>query len=159
MPIPPTFIVISLECIFSKESYFYHGKPPGKLLSIDYRVRNPFHVDLGFLDKTLLVCGSWWWDPWIGTQPNLSWVHKWDIWLRSNEENSWIKMLPLTGFCFYLVMFLLNIFPLKLFIFIWNTMDYFFIAKLAVASSQQVKCSILLPKWCHSKHPLWCYNG
>ncbi len=29
------------------------------------------------LDKTQLVGGSWWWDPWIGSQPNLSWVRSW----------------------------------------------------------------------------------
>ncbi len=41
------------------------------------------------------------------------------------------------------MMFFLNIFPWKLFIFVWNTMDYF--VKVAVASLQKVKCSISLP--------------
>ncbi len=49
------------------------------------------------------------------------------------------------GFCFYIMMFLLNIFPLQLFIFIWNSMDYFFIVKVRVASSQQVKWPISVP--------------
>ncbi len=88
-----------------------------------------------YLDKTQLVGGSWW-IPQIGFQPNsMSAQHEWEICLRSNEGISWIKIHPLTGIRFYSVMFSLNIFPLKLFIFIVN---------IVVASLQKVKCSIIL---------------
>ncbi len=46
------------------------------------------------LDKTQLVGGSWWWDPWIGSQPNLSRVCStnerfvWDPMKRSHESRS-----------------------------------------------------------------------
>ncbi len=56
--------------------------------------------------KPQLVSGSWWWDPWIWSQPNISWVHSinerfgWD----PKKGISWIKIHPLTGFYFYPVM-------------------------------------------------------
>ncbi len=51
---------------------------------------------------------------WLGTT-----LCKCDIWLRSNEGISWIKKIhPLARLSFYPVMFLVNIFPLKLFIFL-----------------------------------------
>ncbi len=68
--------------------------------------------------------------------------HEWEVWLRSNERMSWIKMHPFTGFCFLSCDVFMNIFPLKLFIFIWNTMNYFFIVKVVVTSSQHVTCSV-----------------
>ncbi len=55
--------------------------------------------------------------------------HEWEIWLRSNPVISWIKIHPLTRFCFYPVVFLLNISPLKLFILIWHPMDHFLYSK------------------------------
>ncbi len=104
------------------------------------------------LDKTQLVGGSWWWDSWIGSQP----AHSLEIWLRSNEGSSWIKIHPLNRVLFLSCDVFLNIFLVKLFIFIWNTMDYFFILKVVGAPSQQEKCSISLPN--DSKRPLSCHN-
>ncbi len=60
--------------------------------------------------------------------------HEQEIELRSNERISYVKNHPLTGFCSYLVTLLFNIFPIKLFIFILNVMDYFVIIKVVVAS-------------------------
>ncbi len=53
----------------------------------------------------------------------------------------------------------------KIVISFWNTMDSFFIVKVVVASSQQVKCSISLPHGitvnthCYVTMGMWCYLG
>ncbi len=97
----------------------------------------------GDLDKTQWVDGSWWWDLWIGSQSSLSGVFStskifgWDPMKNLINQDSPIHwVLFLSSYIF------MNIFPLKLFIFIWDTINYFFILKVGVASSQQVKCSI-----------------
>ncbi len=105
--------------------------------------------------------GSWWWNSWIGSQQNLSWVYStnerlgWDPMKGSHESRSTHSL----GFVFIL-WFFWNIFLVKLFIFIWNTIDYFFIVKVG-APWQQVKFSISLPHditvntHCHVMMGLW----
>ncbi len=116
--------------------------------------------------NTVSLGGSWWWDPWIRSQSNISWVCStneksgWD----SMKENSWSKIHQVTGFVFILWCYFFNIFPLRLFIFIWN-MEYFFIVKVTVAWSQQVKFSKLLPHdvtvntHCDMTMVRWCCVG
>ncbi len=99
-----------------------------------------------FFNKTHLVVGSL--DCEISelyqSQQNLTWVSS------TNERFGWDPMKgfhesrspQLLGLLSYEVF--VNIFPSKLFIFIWTTMNYFFIVKVVVASSQQAKCSISL---------------
>ncbi len=55
--------------------------------------------------------------------------------MRSNEGISSIKIHPLIGFCFHPVIFL-NIFSIQLFIFISNTLAYFFIVNVVVTLSK-----------------------
>ncbi len=76
---------------------------------------------------------------WISAKSLMSRQHDWENWPRSNGIY-WIKIHPFYGFPVNFI----NIFPLKLFMFIWNTTNYFCVRKIIVASSQQVKCSILL---------------
>ncbi len=69
--------------------------------------------------------------------------HECEIWLRSSERISWIKIHPITGFYFYHVMWFFNIFPL--FIFILNVIDNFFTVTVVVAWSKQVNVAYHAP--------------
>ncbi len=92
------------------------------------------------LDKTQLVILVVRSMNWILNKFLMSVQREWEIWLRFNEGISWIKIRPLRKlflYCFYTVMFFMNIFTLKL---IWNIMNYFFMVKMIVASSQQLTC-------------------
>ncbi len=80
----------------------------------------------------------------ISAKSFMSAQDKWNIWLRCNERDLMNQDPPTHWFCFYLLMFLFDIFLLKLF-FICNIMDYFLYSKINSTSSQQVKCSISLP--------------
>ncbi len=55
---------------------------------------------------------------WISAKSLMSAQHEWEIWLRSNEGISLIKIHSLTGFCFYPMLFFFNMFLVELFIFI-----------------------------------------
>ncbi len=96
-------------------------------------------------------------DPWTAYRQNP--VCGWILMMISLNWISWIKSHQLTGICFLSCDDFMNIFPLKLFILIWDTMNYLFIVNVVVASSQQVKCFTLLPPWRHSKHPLSCHSA
>ncbi len=88
---------------------------------------------------------------WLCTHERLGWdqIHGFYQW-RSTHS----RVLFLSCDVF------INTSPLKLFIFIWNTMNYFFMVKVVVvASSQQVKCSISLPHDVTVNRPLSFYNG
>ncbi len=104
---------------------------------------------------------------WISAKSWMSAQHKWEIWLRSHE-GIWSHESRSTyslGFVFILWCFYEYI---SVNIFIWDTMNYFFIVKV-VASSQQVKCSI--SSWsslpydftvnthCHVTMGRWCCLG
>ncbi len=91
---------------------------------------------ISYPDWQLGISGLLWYDSVvprrfrIGSWLNLSWAWMKDLAEIQWKGISWIKIHPLTIFFFYLViMFLLKIFPLKWFIFIWNTMNYFFTVK------------------------------
>ncbi len=82
------------------------------------------------------------------------------------QRISWIKIHPITAFCFYPVMFSFEYIPLKLFIFIWNTTDYFYIAHIEHSSSLTTASNIfymtapfLKEVWHHSKHPQLGWGG
>ncbi len=81
-----------------------------------------YRIKISFLDKTQLV---------RSTNERLGW----DPMKGSHESRSTHSL----GFVLSCDVFW-NIFLVKLFIFIWNTMDYFFIVKVVGAPSQQVKC-------------------
>ncbi len=102
------------------------------------------------VDKTQVVGESWWWDPWIGSQPNLSWV------CNMNERFGWnpikgaheSRSTHSLGFVFILwCSFWIYFHFLKVFIFFGNAKDFFSMVHITVvvASSQQAKWSISLP--------------
>ncbi len=106
-------------------------------------------------------------------------VSGWILMMRSlNECASWMRDLaeiqfrdlmnqdpPTQWVLFLSCNVFLNLFLVKLLFFFWNTMDYFFIVKVVVASLQQVKCFISLPHditvntHCHVTMWMWCFLG
>ncbi len=87
----------------------------------------------------------------IGSQPNLSWVCSTnEIWLISNKGIAWIKIHPLTRFCFYPVMFLLYIF----FIIVYFHMKYYKLFPYSKNSSTPTTPSQM---WGYNGK--WCYLG
>ncbi len=77
--------------------------------------------------------------------------------MNQDPPTQWVLFLSCNVF--------LNLFLVKLLFFFWNTMDYFFIVKVVVASLQEVKCSISLPHditvntHCHVTMWMWCFLG
>ncbi len=63
-----------------RHTFFTHWKQMHSCVSVLYN--KTFLSIVQYLDKTQLVDGFWWWDPWIGSQPNLLWV------CRSHESIS-----------------------------------------------------------------------
>ncbi len=89
---------------------------------------------------------------WISTNSLMSTQYEWEIWLRSNEGIAWIKIHPLTGFCFYSVMYYEYI------SIIWDTMNYFVIIKSNSSLITVLKMFHIAAPWHHRKHPLSCHK-
>ncbi len=131
-------------------------------------VQRPYKILAGILslcteyllDKTQLVGGSWWWDPWIGSQPNLSWVPStnerlgWDPMKGSHESKSTHSL----GFVFILWCFFEYI-SSEIVYFDLKYYGLFLYSKGSRSLITASKMFHITAPWCHSKHPLSCHNG
>ncbi len=75
---------------------------------------------------------------------------QWRDLMNQDPPTHWVLILSCDVF--------VNIFLVKLFIFIWNTVDYFCIVKVVEAPLQQVKIFHITAPWHHRIHPLSCHN-
>ncbi len=108
------------------------------------------------LDKTQLVGGSWWWDPWIGSQPNISWVRRektWDPMKGSHESRSTHSL----GFVFILWCFFEYI-SSKIIYFYLKYYGLFLYSKSSRSPITASKMFHITAPWHHSKHPLSYHN-
>ncbi len=100
--------------------------------------------------------GSWWWDPWIGFQTNLSWVpHStserfgWDPMKGSHESRSTHSLVDV--FFEYISSKIVN-FYLKYY-------GLFLYSKSSRSPITASKMFHITAPWRHSKHPFSYHNG
>ncbi len=112
------------------------------------------------LDKTQWVGGSWRWESWMGSQPNLSWVRStnerfgWDPIKRSHELGSTHSL----GFVFILVCFPEYI-CIKIDYFHLIYYQLFLYSKNSSSFITTRKMFDITAPWHHSKQPLLWDNG
>ncbi len=103
---------------------------------------------------------------WISAKFLMSVQHEWEIWLRSNEEISLIKIHSLTGFCFvFILLCFFQYISSRIVYFLSKYYELLFIVKVEGVPSQQLKCSISLSHdvtvntHCYKTMGGWCCLG
>ncbi len=104
--------------------------------------------------------GSWWWDPWIGSQPNLSWVcsinkkNGWDPLKGSHESRSTHSLeFAFILWCFYKYIFI------KI---VYSHLRYYELCLNRKSSSSLItarKMFHITVSWCNVTMHRWCYLG
>ncbi len=101
---------------------------------------------------------------WISAKSIMSSAHSWEIWLRSNNGISLIKIHSLTVF-FLSCDLLFQYISSGIVYFYLKYYELFFIVKVEGVPSQQLKCSISLPNdvkvntHCYETMGRWCCLG
>ncbi len=102
------------------------------------------------------MSGYWWWDPWIGSQPNLSLMRdlakiQFRDLMNQDPPTHWVLFLSCDVFFEYIsseiVYFYLKYYGLFLY------------SKSSRSTITASKMFHITAPWCHNKHPLSCHNG